>query len=81
MLANKLNPEVDVDPTKKDPLIVEQVNQLRAITNMINNATLGTGNVAWVNLQSKYHLDFSLAGLFSFCFANSDNFPSFSGFF
>lgn len=56
VLENQKNPEVQVDPSKKEPMIEEQVDQLKKITTMIINATLDSGNVAWVDLQSMYFL-------------------------
>lgn len=51
--ANKDNPEVEVDPRREDPVILQQISQLRAMTVVIINTTIGSSNVAWVNLQSE----------------------------
>ncbi|XP_067948170.1 glypican-6-like [Watersipora subatra] len=51
LIANQENPEVEVDPSRMDPMLQEQIQQLQNITAAIYNVTIGAGDVAWVKLQ------------------------------
>lgn len=53
IMANENNPEVKVEPSVPDPIILAQIHALRNMTQKLYEASMGSENVAWVKLQGK----------------------------